>query len=59
MASELGNLDPVRGAVLQSLCEAIVPGSTHVGPVVYIDALMSQMPAPEREAVAITFGRER
>jgi hypothetical protein len=50
MASELRNLDPVRGAVLQSLCEAIVPGSTHVGPVVYIDALMSQMPAPEREA---------
>jgi hypothetical protein len=33
------------------MCEAIVPGSSRVGPVVYIDALMSQMPAPEREAV--------
>jgi hypothetical protein len=33
------------------LCEAIVPGSSRVGPVVYIDALMSQMAAPEREAV--------
>jgi hypothetical protein len=50
MASELRNLDPVRGAALQSLCEAIVPGSARVGPVVYIDAVMSRMPAPEREA---------
>ena len=33
------------------MCEAIVPGSGRVGPVVYIDALMSQMAAPEREAV--------
>ena len=33
MASELRNLDPDRSAVLQSLCEAIVPGSERVGPV--------------------------
>jgi hypothetical protein len=51
MASELRNLDSARVEVLQSLCEAIVPGSSRVGPVVYIDALMSQMAAPEREAV--------
>ncbi len=51
MASELRNLDPDRGAVLASLCETIVPGCARVGPVVYIDALMSQMAAPEREAV--------
>jgi hypothetical protein len=51
MASELRNLDPDRAAVLASLCEAIVPGCTRVGPLVYIDALMSQMEAPEREAV--------
>jgi hypothetical protein len=51
MASELRNLDPDRAAVLASLCEAIVPGSARVDPVVYIDALMSQMPPDGREAV--------
>jgi hypothetical protein len=51
MASELRNLDSARVEVLQSLCEAIVPGSSRVGPVVYIDALMSQMAAPEREGL--------
>jgi hypothetical protein len=51
MTSEMRNLDPGRAAALQSLCEAIVPGSGRVGPVVYIDALMSRMLAPEREAV--------
>ena len=51
MTSQPRNLDPERAAVLESLCEAIVPGSSRVAPVVYIDALMSQMAAPEREAV--------
>jgi hypothetical protein len=51
MASELRNLDPDRATALEKLCEAIVPGSARVGPVVYIDALMSQMPAPQRDAV--------
>ena len=51
MTSELRNLDPGRAATLAKLCEAIVPGSERVGPVVYIDALMSQMPAAERDAV--------
>jgi hypothetical protein len=44
-------LDERRGAVLAELCEAIVPGSSRVGPTVYIDAIMSEMPAPVREAV--------
>jgi hypothetical protein len=47
----LRNLDEGRAAVLESLCETIVPGSGVVGPVVYIDALMSAMSVPEREAV--------
>jgi hypothetical protein len=47
----LGNLDDDRAAVLASLCETIVPGSARVGPLVYIDALMSAMPEPDREAV--------
>jgi hypothetical protein len=48
---ELRNLDERRAAVLGALCETIVPGSSRVGPVVYIDALMSAMAAPERAAV--------
>src|SRR5690349_119573 len=51
MASEPRNLDATRVEVLRSLCEAIVPGSSRVGPVVYIDALISQMAAPERDAL--------
>ena len=51
MTSRLRNLDHDRAAVLESLCETIVPGSTRVKPVVYIDALMSAMSGPEREAV--------
>jgi len=50
VAYRLGNLDDDRAAVLASLCETIVPGSARVGPVVYIDALMSAMSEPEREA---------
>jgi hypothetical protein len=49
--SDLRNLDPDRAATLAKLCEAIVPGSARVGPVVYIDALLSRMPAGERDAV--------
>jgi hypothetical protein len=51
MTSQLRNLDPGRATVLESLCETIVPGSGRVKPVVYIDALMSHMSEPERDAV--------
>jgi hypothetical protein len=47
----LRNLDETRAGVLASLCETIVPGSSAVEPIVYIDALMSAMSDPEREAV--------
>jgi hypothetical protein len=47
----LRNLDDGRAAVLETLCETIVPGSGRVGPVVYIDALMSAMSEPERDAL--------
>lgn len=52
MASGLRNLDDSRAAVLESLCETIVPGSARVGPVAYIDALMSSMAEPERDTVS-------
>lgn len=46
MASEaaLKVLDGARAVTLERLCEAIVPGSAAVGPVVYIDALLAGMP---------------
>jgi hypothetical protein len=51
VATALRNLDEQRAAVLESLCETIVPGSRRVGPIVYIDAIMSEMPAGQRAAV--------
>jgi hypothetical protein len=51
VSTGLRNLDERRAAVLESLCETIVPGSSRVGPVVYIDAIMSEMPAPQQEAI--------
>lgn len=42
-------LDETRAAVLEKLCELIVPGSARVGPVVYVDALLARMPAPVRD----------
>ncbi len=42
-----------RGArAAAALCEAIVPGSMRVGPVVYVDALLAKMP-PEPRQVAL------
>lgn len=34
--------------MLASLCETIVPGSSRVGPVVYIDAVLAGMPEERR-----------
>lgn len=49
--AQLRNLDSARAAVLESLCETIVPGSSVVEPVLYIDAVMSGMSDRERSAV--------
>jgi len=51
MAVQLKHLDEQRAAVLEQLCELIVPGSHRVKPVVYIDAIMANMPSPQRDAV--------
>jgi hypothetical protein len=45
----LRTLDTARAERLEALCEAIVPGSTRIGPVVYIDAVLTAMPPPVRE----------
>ena len=47
--SGLRALDERRAAAVEALCELIVPGSTRVGPVVYVDALIAGMPPPVRD----------
>ena len=37
-------LDEERAAAMERLCELIVPGSSSVGPVVYVDAVIAGMP---------------
>jgi hypothetical protein len=43
------SLDPKRAEAVERLCELIVPGSSRVGPVVYVDALLAGMPPPVRD----------
>jgi hypothetical protein len=45
----LRTLDADRAEALEQLCELIVPGSSRIGPVVYVDALLTGMPPPVRE----------
>ena len=45
----LRTLDARRAEALERLCELIVPGSTSVGPVVYVDALLAETPPPVRD----------
>jgi len=47
----LRTLDGAQAEALERLCELIVPGSTRVGPVLYIDALLAQMPPQAQDAV--------
>jgi hypothetical protein len=45
----LRTLDVQRAEAVERLCELIVPGSSRVGPVVYVDAVITEMPPPVRE----------
>ena len=47
--TDLKTLDPGRAAAVERLCELIVPGSGRAGPVVYVDAVLAEMPPPVRE----------
>ena len=38
-----------HAAALERFCDVVVPGSGRVGPSIYIDALLSRMPAGARE----------
>ena len=43
-------LDDRTASVVDALCEAIVPGSTRVGPGVYVDAVLARMGEADRAA---------
>ena len=45
----LQTLDARRAEAVEELCELIVPGSGRIGPVVYIDALITAMPPEVRD----------
>jgi hypothetical protein len=45
----LQTLDADRADAVEKLCELIVPGSGRVGPVVYVDAVITGMPSAVRE----------
>ena len=47
--SGLRTLDEGRAASVEALCELIVPGSSRVGSVVYVDATLTGMPPAVRE----------
>ena len=53
--AELQVLDLETAALVESVCDAIVPGSARVRPAVYIDALVAQMDEGTREAVLGSF----
>jgi hypothetical protein len=44
------SLDERQASVLEALCETIVPGSSRVGPSVYIEALLARMDEGTRAA---------
>ena len=44
----MSTLDPARIQAVETLCEQIVPGSSAVGPAVYVDAALGGMPEDVR-----------
>ena len=47
--TELRTLSAGRAEAMEALCELIVPGSSRVGPVVYVDAVLTNMPPSVRD----------
>jgi hypothetical protein len=46
----LRHIEAAAADRVRSLCEALVPGSAAVGPEVYVDALLGELPEAERPA---------
>jgi hypothetical protein len=53
----LRHIEPEDAERLRSLCEALVPGSAVVGPEVYVDALVAELPESERPAALADLDR--
>ena len=45
----MNTLDERRAGAVEALCELVVPGSGRVGPVVYVDAVLTGMPPGMRD----------
>jgi hypothetical protein len=48
----LRHIEPEAAERVRSLCEALVPGSAAVGPEVYVDALVGELPEERPGALA-------
>jgi hypothetical protein len=48
-------LDVDTARMVESVCDAIVPGSARVGPAVNVDALLAEMDEPARAAALAAF----
>jgi hypothetical protein len=55
MATKLQVLDTETASIVESVCDAIVPGSARVKPAVYVDALLARMDAGTRGAAIAAF----
>jgi hypothetical protein len=55
--SALKVLDVEAARAVERVCEAIVPGSVRVRPVVYVDALLARMDEPTRGAALEAFAK--
>jgi hypothetical protein len=52
---QLQVLDAEQARIVESVCDAIVPGSARVGPAVYIDALLAKLDDGARAATIDEF----
>ncbi len=53
--TDLQVLDADTARMVETVCDAIVPGSARVGPAVYIDAVLAAMDAAQRAAALARF----
>ena len=53
--ADLQVLDAATAAMVEGVCDTIVPGSVRVKPAVYIDALLARMPEGQRSAAVAAF----
>lgn len=52
---DLKVLDAATAAMVEGVCDALVPGSARVRPAVYVDALLARMPEGQQAAAIAAF----